>query len=148
MNSDVDRRRLIKTLGATTVAVPALAACAGQEPDAAPTPPRSPDAPSASTSSPAAQALASVDDVPVGGGVVIGGRQVGVTQPTAGEFKAFSSACPHEGCAVTEVRDAEIICPCHFSKFSVIDGEVLSGPAEQGLTEIGVRVQDGDLVLD
>jgi hypothetical protein len=35
--------------------------------------------------------LAAVDDVPVGGGVVLVVRDVVVTQPVSGTFKAFSA---------------------------------------------------------
>ena len=49
----------------------------------------------ASSSPPAAdtEALTSTADVPVGGGVIIADEKVVITQPKAGEFKAFSSTC-------------------------------------------------------
>ena len=63
-------------------------------------------------------------DVPVGGGVVREG--VVVTQPTEGEFHAFDALCPHQGCAVNEVSDDAIRCPCHGSAFSLEDGSVVN----------------------
>ena len=55
-----------------------------------------------------------------------------MTQPTAGQFKAFSSICTHAGCPVADVTDT-INCNCHGSKFSITDGSVVNGPASQPL---------------
>lgn len=84
-------------------------------------------------------------DIPVGGGVVVSEPPVVVTQPTAGEVKAFTSICPHQGCKVSEVTNNEIYCPCHGSKFSAIDGSVIQGPATEGLAAAAVAV-DGTKV--
>ena len=82
-------------------------------------------------------------DVPVGGGFVDEDAKVVVTQPTAGEFKAFSAICTHEGCAVDQVQDKLIDCPCHGSKFDASTGEVKDGPATEALPAKKVAV-DGD----
>lgn len=84
-----------------------------------------------------------VADVPEGGGVVKG--RVVVTQPSAGEFKAFDATCPHQGCAVDEVTTEAISCPCHGSRFDPSDGSVTQGPATEGLTAKTATV-DGDVV--
>jgi Rieske Fe-S protein len=68
-------------------------------------------------------------DIPVGGGKVIAEQGVVVTQPTAGQFKAFSAKCTHAGCTVGSVSNGTINCPCHGSKFSAADGSVKNGPA-------------------
>lgn len=86
-----------------------------------------------------------VADIPVGGGVVVSEPPVVLTQPTAGEVKAFTSICPHQGCKVSEVTNNEIYCPCHGSKFSAIDGSVIQGPAVEGLAAAAVAV-DGTKV--
>jgi Rieske Fe-S protein len=88
-----------------------------------------------------------VADVPVGGGLVVATRQVVLTQPVEGEVKAFSAVCPHQGCLVTEVRDGEIICPCHGSRFAVDTGDVVSGPAGRGLEERQVTVTDDGITV-
>jgi Rieske Fe-S protein len=67
-----------------------------------------------------------------------------VTQPTAGEFKAFSGVCTHQGCLVSGVTDT-IDCSCHGSKFDLADGSVTSGPASSPLGEVGITV-DGDQI--
>src|SRR5688500_10892137 len=41
--------------------------------------------------------LATTDEIPVGGGIVLPDDNVVITQPSAGEFVAFSSLCAHQG---------------------------------------------------
>lgn len=92
-------------------------------------------------------AIAMVGEVPVGGGVVNDEVAIVVTQPTDGSIKAFTAVCPHQGCLVSEVVDNEIICPCHDSRFSALDGAVLQGPATEGLAAASVVVQGDSIVL-
>jgi Rieske Fe-S protein len=89
----------------------------------------------------------STDDVPVGGGTVFQDQQIVVTQPKAGEFKAFSAFCTHAQCFVTAVRDGAIDCPCHGSRFSITDGSVLNGPALQPLAAKSVTVNGDQLTV-
>jgi Rieske Fe-S protein len=84
-------------------------------------------------------------DVPEGAGVILQSGYV-VTQPTAGDFKGFTQVCPHQGCLVSLIRNGNIVCACHTSLFSIIDGEPTSGPAKRGLTEVLV-VDSGDHLL-
>ena len=143
---DIDRRTVLAT-GAVVAAGSLVAACGGsaEEPTGSAAPADSPAA--GEGGSPAAGAVAQAADVPVGGGIVLAEQAVVVTQPAEGEFKAFDAICPHQGCLVSEVVDNEIICPCHGSRFSATDGSVLQGPAEQGLQEEGVVVENGSVVL-
>lgn len=92
-------------------------------------------------------AIAMVGEVPVGGGVVNDEVAIVVTQPVDGSIKAFTAVCPHQGCLVSEVVDNEIICPCHDSRFSALDGAVLQGPATEGLAAASVVVQGDSIVL-
>jgi len=91
--------------------------------------------------------LVAVAAVPVGAGVVVSEPPVVVTQPKAGEINGFTAICPHAGCLVGSVEKDEIICPCHGSRFSAVDGSVIVGPAEQGLTPVAVLVQGTNVVL-
>ncbi len=77
-------------------------------------------------------ATVKVADVPVGGGTVITVAAVVVTQPVAGQFKAFSAMCTHQGCLVNAVDGGLITCPCHGSQYSIVDGSVKT--AAPGLT--------------
>ena len=70
-------------------------------------------APNASTKSSAGTLLGMASDVPVGGGMVFTAAKVVVTQPTKGEYKAFSAVCTHVGCMCNQVADGTINCPCH-----------------------------------
>ncbi|MFJ2820998.1 Rieske (2Fe-2S) protein [Streptomyces toxytricini] len=158
---DTTRRRTVLAAGAATLAGAALTACGGeggsQAPDASGAqgaPPASdPAAGGAGAGDPAAggagagsgRTLARTSDIPVGGGKVFKDRKVVVTQPTAGQFKAFSATCTHQGCSVASVADGNIVCPCHQSLFKVSDGSVTSGPATRPLAPAKISV-DGDSI--
>ncbi|MFJ5119286.1 Rieske (2Fe-2S) protein [Kitasatospora sp. NPDC088548] len=83
--------------------------------------------------------------VPVGGGTVYRDKKIVVTQPTAGEYKAFSAKCTHAGCIVDQVKNQQIQCPCHASRFSITDGAVQDGPAPTPLPAYTVVVEGGNL---
>ncbi|GAB2509427.1 hypothetical protein GCM10027167_08670 [Nocardia heshunensis] len=87
--------------------------------------------------------LAGTSQVPVGGGVILGDTVV--TQPNAGSFLAFSTVCPHQGCAVNAISGGVISCPCHGSQFA-LDGSLVHGPATRGLAQREVNVRDGQLI--
>ncbi|MFB7507697.1 Rieske (2Fe-2S) protein [Streptomyces broussonetiae] len=92
-------------------------------------------------------ALAKTSDIPEGGGKIFKDQGVVVTQPTAGQFKAFSAKCTHQGCAVGSVSGGVIVCPCHNSHFSVVDGSVKQGPATQPLAAEKITVSGEDIAL-
>jgi Rieske Fe-S protein len=104
---------------------------------------------SASTSSPAAPEGPGVatSKVPVGGGVILDDADYVITQPKAGEFKAFSKICTHQNCPVTAIEGRTISCQCHGSKFSIEDGSVQSGPATRPLPEAEVTVAGDEVVV-
>ena len=85
--------------------------------------------------------------MPVGGGLIFAAKGVVVTQPTQGEFKAFSSVCTHQNCPVTSVDGGTINCTCHDSKFSITDGSVKTGPATRPLAAKSVKVDGENITL-
>jgi Rieske Fe-S protein len=142
----IPRQKVIVGAGLGLIAT-ALAACTtyGKKPEAA--------GDTATTAAPAtgapgapapANAVAKIADVAVGSGVIV--DDLVVTQPSAGEFKGFSSTCTHAGCTVAEVADGTINCPCHGSKFN-LDGTVANGPATKPLEARTVTVQGDSIVL-
>ncbi|MEU6914664.1 Rieske (2Fe-2S) protein [Streptomyces olindensis] len=147
------RRTVVAAAGAAGLAV-ALTACGGSDDGSSGSADSSGTAqgdqgagstPSSGGGDAAGNALASTADIPEGGGKVFAEQKVVVTQPTAGEFKAFSATCTHQGCAVKSIADGVINCPCHNSNFSITDGSVKSGPATKPLPEMKITV-DGDSI--
>ena len=153
-DATLSRRAVIKNAGLAAAALAGLSGCTNY---GAPTTPSS-DASSA-TSGPTSAgggatsagggatsagggATAKTADIPVGSGKIFPDIQAVITQPTAGEFKAFTSICTHQQCPVAEVTDT-INCNCHGSKFSITDGSVVNPPAPQPLAAKTVTV-DGD----
>jgi Rieske Fe-S protein len=149
---DMERRTVLQAGGLIVVGGVVAACSSGSDAattSAAASEPASAPAASAASSAPAGggSAVAQVSDIPVGGGVIIEEPAVVITQPAEGEVKAFTAICTHQGCLVSEVVDNEIICPCHGSKFSAMDGSVLQGPATVALSAAGVTVDGGGVVL-
>lgn len=91
-------------------------------------------------------ALATTDEVPVGGGVILTDEKIVITQPTEGEFVAFTAVCTHQGLTVTSVEDGTIHCANHGSAFSAETGDVENGPAAAPLEEIPIEVQGNQIL--
>lgn len=125
--------------GGGLVATAGVAGCGGSDGEGS--------AGTASSGSAGGGVLGRTADIAVGGGTIYADQQVVVTQPTEGEFRAFTSICTHQQCPVTSVEDGEIICSCHDSHYSITDGSVVSGPAPEALAEKPVQVKGGEVVL-
>lgn len=142
----VDRRTMLQAGGVVAVGL-AVAACGSGESASSDSAPAESSPSSGGNAGTAGAVLATVADVPVGGGVIIQEPPIVVTQASAGEIRAFTAICPHAGCLVSEVVDGEITCPCHGSAFSIEDGAVIQGPATQGLAPEPVSVQGDSVIL-
>ena len=129
----ISRRIVFQGMGALGTAV-ALAGCGSDDGGTAESP-----TPSAGIE------LAATSEVPVGGGLILPEQKVVITQPTEGDFKAFSAVCTHQKCIVAGV-DETINCTCHNSKFSIEDGSVVGGPAPSALSAVEIKV-DGDKIV-
>jgi Rieske Fe-S protein len=93
------------------------------------------------------QVLAPVDQVPAqGGGLILTQDLVVLVRERDGSIKAFSATCTHQGCTVSTVSNGQIMCPCHGSVFSAVDGAVVAGPAPSPLPGIPVVVRGGDVL--
>ncbi|MEU8567363.1 Rieske (2Fe-2S) protein [Streptomyces pathocidini] len=122
------RRTVVAAAGAAGLAA-TLAACGGE------------------TGGSSGTELAKTSDIPEGGGTIFADQKVVVTQPTAGEFKAFSAICTHAGCPVNDVSNGTINCPCHGSRFAVADGSVKAGLAKRPLPAAKITVEGDSIKL-
>jgi nitrite reductase/ring-hydroxylating ferredoxin subunit len=77
------------------------------------------------------------------------GTQVAVARVN-GTLFAFNDICTHRGCFLDngEIEGTAIICECHGSMFSMENGEVLEGPAEEPVATYPVREQGGQLQVE
>jgi Rieske Fe-S protein len=137
------RRALLLGAGAVGATV-VLAACGTDNSTGPAAPPAEGEEGGSNTGT---DVLAKTADVPVGGGLIFAAKDVVVTQPTQGEFKAFSAICTHQNCPVTNVDGGTINCTCHNSKFSITDGSVKNGPATRPLPAKSVKVDGENITL-
>src|SRR5215831_10817808 len=94
---------------------------------------------------PQVETLGRASDVPVSGGLILADRGIVVTQPSPGEYRAFSAICTHKGCTVAAVKDNIISCYCHNARYSATDGAVEGGPATEPLPAKPIRL-DGNTI--
>jgi ubiquinol-cytochrome c reductase iron-sulfur subunit len=67
-----------------------------------------------------------------------------------GGYLAYSKICTHAGCPVALYRrqSHELYCPCHQSRFDVLDGaKNLSGPAPRPLPRLGIAVDAAGFLI-
>ncbi|MGY1583988.1 Rieske (2Fe-2S) protein [Streptomyces sp. MN13] len=140
------RRTVLAAAGAASLAV-TLTGCGSEDGGTGGNGTDAVDAGDGGDSGATGAVLAATTEIPQGGGKVFADEGVVVTQPAAGEFKAFSSKCTHQGCAVRDVKDGLIICPCHDSHFSATDGSVKKGPATKPLPPAEITVQGEEIRL-
>lgn len=118
------RRAVLRGAMLSGAAIPLVTACSsGSQRNGAPR------AGSLGSHGSTSSVIMTTTDVPRGGGVVDANAGVVVTQPKPGEFKGFSSICTHMGCTLGSVSGGTINCPCHGSRFSIVDGHPVAGPA-------------------
>ena len=143
----LSRRHALAGAATVGLGVPLLAACGGD--DTATDPSGTDSSTSGDTQPPPAAggALASTSDIEVGGGTIFADDKVVITQPTEGDFKAFSTTCTHQGCPVSEIVGSQIRCPCHGSAFSIEDGSVVGGPAPAPLAAVEITVEGDEISL-
>jgi Rieske Fe-S protein len=91
--------------------------------------------------------VASLADVPVGGGIILDAASIVLTRDANGSVHGLSAICTHQGCTVSSVKDGVITCPCHGSTFNAGTGAPIAGPATRPLTEIPVTVRANSIFL-
>ncbi len=68
---------------------------------------------------------------------------------TGGQLYAIADRCSHRGGPLHEgeFKDGCIVCPWHYTKFRVSDGQLLTGPATRGQRAYEVRTRYGSIQL-
>lgn len=68
---------------------------------------------------------------------------------TDGQLYAIADRCSHRGGPLHEgeFTDGCIVCPWHYTKFRVSDGQLMSGPATRGQRAYEVRTRYGSIQL-
>jgi Rieske Fe-S protein len=147
-----DRRAVIRGVGAVGLAAAGAAVVAGCGSSSTAGAPAAGSSSGGSGSAATQSAAGSSDsdgidasEVPVGGGTIVAATKTVITQPAAGQFKAFSSICTHMGCPVASVADGTINCNCHGSRYDIATGQVKRGPAKKPLPPKTVTVK-GDRI--
>ena len=150
---DADRRSVLRGMS-IVAAAGGLAACSKEDQEAAKSTVSDLGAKASSGAGEVSQSASSVvadgavipkSQVPVGSGFVDKAKLVVVSQPTEGQFKAFSNICTHQKCPMTKIDGDQMKCACHGSAFSLADGSVKNGPAEKPLDEKKVSVEGDNL---
>ncbi|MFF5988719.1 QcrA and Rieske domain-containing protein [Prauserella flavalba] len=147
MTAQSHTRRTVLTTGAAVAGAAAgtvaLAACGGGETESPPTQGGQP-----SSAAPAGQRITALSDVPVGGATAVttpDGQDAIVSRRGQNEVAGFSAVCTHQGCKVAP-EGAELVCPCHGSRFDAFTGAVRNGPATEPLPAIKVAIEQGQIV--
>ena len=143
----LDRRTVLRGAAVGGAALPLLAGCGGGTSSSGDSGGGSGSSGGSGQGSGGGGGKLATSDVPVGGGKILTGQQVVVTQPKKGDFKAFTAVCTHAGCIVATVSGGTINCNCHGSKFSITDGSVVNGPAKKPLESLQVTVTGDDLTV-
>ena len=67
-----------------------------------------------------------------------------------GQYYLIDDVCPHRGAPLSEgfIEGGEVTCPWHGAQFDLRTGEVLSPPAQRGVTSYPVQVVGNDVQAD
>jgi Rieske Fe-S protein len=92
--------------------------------------------------------LATVAEVMARGKTVeLPGRDPVIVVPVGAGLAGYSAVCTHASCSVGyDPQQAQIVCPCHGSRFDPATGRATKGPARDPLAPVAVTI-DGDRVI-
>ncbi|NDC19192.1 MAG: hypothetical protein EBZ87_02870 [Microbacteriaceae bacterium] len=91
-------------------------------------------------------------DIKVGGGSIFkisaaGGKQVLITQPKSGVFRAFNPACTHEGFPIGSISGTNMICKRHGATFDTSTGKATRAPASIPLQKYTLTVENKNIFI-
>ena len=90
-------------------------------------------------------------DLPYAGPEKVRQNIFGILVNVKGEYKAYSSVCPHLNCSVdwipTKSDKEKLWCNCHNGSFDPSTGEVTGGPPPKGLTVFTIETRGSDIYL-
>ena len=138
MTADRSRRSVLAGSAATLLA---CAACSSTS--AGTTTPATTASSGAAGTGGSGKALAKVSAIPAGSGLVADGANgpVLLADSGGGKVVAHTAICTHQGAII----DGAGVCPLHGSKFDVVTGAVLAGPATAPLSPVAVTVTGGEV---
>jgi Rieske Fe-S protein len=84
-----------------------------------------------------------LDDIPQGTAI----QQEMITYRNGNDIKFFSTRCSHLGCRIDKKIGNELVCPCHGSRFDPETGNLLKGPADEGLRELEFTVKENSYIV-
>lgn len=94
--------------------------------------------------------VAAVEEVPEGAGIAVQafGHRVAVFRAGGGVF-AVGARCPHAGGPLEEgyLKEGAVTCPWHGSRFDLATGDLLGGPAREGVPSFPARIEGGRVLL-
>jgi nitrite reductase/ring-hydroxylating ferredoxin subunit len=95
--------------------------------------------------------IAKTDEIPDGQmkGIKINDINILVTN-IAGKYYAIGAKCTHAGGDLSKGKMIGniVICPRHGSKFDVITGKSVGGPAKQSVPIYQVKIQGNSILID
>ena len=95
--------------------------------------------------------LATIDDIPDGEmlGVEVNGKDILIAN-LGGKFHAMDNSCTHMGCRLSDGRvyDKVVMCICHGSRFDLLTGSVVEGPAADPEPTYSVRIDGRDIMVE
>ncbi|MER7170473.1 Rieske (2Fe-2S) protein [Streptomyces mesophilus] len=90
--------------------------------------------------------LGDASAVPAGSAKLFREQRLLVACSQDGKYSALSAQCTHAGCVLDKIEGDEANCPCHGSRFNVVNGAAIEGPASVPLPKVPVRVENGKLI--
>ena len=95
--------------------------------------------------------IAKTSAVPVGSAksFTVSGKQILITQPKAGVYRAFRNQCTHQGAPLPSqsISGGSVACYVHGASFNATSGAVTRGPAPTALPRYTVTVKSGYLYV-